>query len=59
MGRSIVTNGDFWRSCAKMREAIELPFGLVCGVAPGTGVLDGFISQRGIGSNGFFSEPLV
>ena len=30
-----------WRSHAKVREVIDLPFGVVSGVGPGTGVLDG------------------
>jgi len=30
-----------WRSCAKVCEAIELPFVVVSAVGPGIGVLDG------------------
>jgi len=30
-----------WHSCAKVCEAVELLFGVVSGVAPGIGVLDG------------------
>jgi len=32
-----------WRSCAEVREVIEMPFGVVSGVASGIGVLDGDI----------------
>jgi len=37
----VVTNGDFLHSCAKVREAIKLLFGVVSGVSPVIGVLDG------------------
>ena len=48
-----------WRSCAKVREAIDLPFGVVSGVAPLIGTLDGgFTSPRRRGGLGF-SAPLV
>jgi len=33
--------GNFWRSCAKLRELIELSFGMVNGVGQMMGVLDG------------------
>ena len=33
--------GTLWHSCAKVREPIELPFGVVSGVGPVIGVLDG------------------
>jgi len=33
--------GTLWHWCVKMREAIELPFGVVSGVGPGIGLLDG------------------
>ena len=33
--------------CAKVHEPIELPFGVVNGVGPGTGVLDGSPNLRG------------
>ena len=39
--------GTLWHSCVEMCEAIELPFCVVNGVAPGTGVLD-----RGLGPPG-------
>ena len=32
--------GNLWRSCVKVREAIELPFGVVNGVGRARGVLD-------------------
>jgi len=41
MERRIVTNGDSWRSCAKVCEVTELPFAVVSGMGPGTGVLMG------------------
>jgi len=33
--------GNLLRSCAEVREPIELLFGLVSGFGPGIGVLDG------------------
>ena len=50
----IVTNGDVLRTCAKVREAIELSFGvLVSGVDPVIGVLDrGPRAPRGSGGFG-------
>jgi len=50
VGRPIVTNGEFvlWRSCAKVREPIELPFGVMSRIIPG----------KGAGGFGVFS-PLV
>jgi len=30
-----------WRSCAKLRESIEMLFGVVSGVGQGMGLLDG------------------
>jgi len=41
LGRPIVTNGDLLHSCAEVRAAIELSFGLVSGITPGIHVLDG------------------
>jgi len=37
---SIVTNADLLRSCVKMHETIEVPFGVLSGISPGIGVLD-------------------
>ena len=45
--------GTLWRSCAKVREAIELPFGVVSGVARCTGVLDDDPGHRARGMRGF------
>jgi len=33
--------GNLWRCCAKVREPIELSFGVVSGIGSGIGVLDG------------------
>ena len=41
MEHSIVTNGNLWHSCVKVREAIELPFWVVISLGSGIGVLDG------------------
>ena len=38
VGHPIVTNGDLLRSCVKMRDVIELPFGVVSVVDSGIGV---------------------
>ena len=47
MGRPIVTMGTLLRTCAKVREAIEMPFGAVSGIGPGIGILDGVhVPQR-------------
>ena len=52
--------GTLWRSCAKLHEAIELPFGVVSGVGPGIDVLDrGSRALRGREGFGKFSPPLV
>ena len=51
--------GTLWRSCMKVREQIELPFGAGSGVGPVIGVLDGGL--RPLRGNGGFlgvSEPL-
>jgi len=32
VGRTIVTNGNLWRSCAKVCEPSELQFRVVCWV---------------------------
>ena len=40
MGHTIVTSGDFGRSCTKVREAIKLPFEVVRGVGPGIGLFE-------------------
>jgi len=54
-----------WRICAKVREPVELPFGVVSGVCPGSGLLDGCTYfPMGRGGFGFFgplgfSGPLV
>ena len=46
--------GILLRSCAEVRESIELSFGIVSVVGPGTGVLDwGRHGARGRGSGGF------
>jgi len=45
----IVTNGNLLRSCAKVREPIELSFGVVNGVGRGLGVLDGVHVPQGEG----------
>jgi len=34
VGCPIVTNGSLWRSCAKVHEVIEMPFGVVSGMSP-------------------------
>jgi len=39
--------GTLWRSCAKMHEPIELPFGVVSGVGADTDVLDGGAHSQG------------
>jgi len=39
-GRPIVTNGSLWRSCANVREAMEL-FGVVSGVGSDIGIWKG------------------
>jgi len=41
MGHPIVTNRIFWQICAKVHEAMELPFGVVSGVGPHIGILEG------------------
>jgi len=48
--------GTLRRICVKVREPIELPFGVVSGVGPGIGVLDGLHipKEKGIGFGGFF-----
>jgi len=33
--------GTLWHSCAKVREPIELSFGMMSGIRSGIGVLDG------------------
>jgi len=38
-----------WCSCVKVREAIKLPFGVLSGVGPGIGVLDGGQHAQGEG----------
>jgi len=39
--------GNLLRSCAEVREPIELSFGVVSGVGPGIHVLDGVhVSQK-------------
>ena len=48
---------SLWRISAKVREPIELPFGVVSGVGPGIGVLDGIHIHQGKGEIlGFFLE---
>jgi len=34
VGHPIVNSRDLWHSCAKVREPIRLPFGVVSGVGP-------------------------
>jgi len=41
--------GNLWRICAKVREPIELPFGVVNRVGPSIGVLDGVHIPQGKG----------
>jgi len=41
MGRPLVTVRTLWRNCAKVREAIEMPFGMLSGVSLGICALDG------------------
>jgi len=50
--------GLFLHSCVKVHEAIELPFGVVSGVAPVIGVLDGvhIPKEKGVWTA---SRPLV
>jgi len=61
MGHPIVTNWNLLRSSVKVREAIELPFGVVKGVGPGIGALDGIRIPQGErgGDYGVLSRPLV
>jgi len=46
-------------SCAKVREPIELPFEVMSGIVPGSGVLDVGPYTPSEGSFGFLSGPLV
>jgi len=39
--------GSLWHSCAKVHELIEVSFGVVSGVGPGIGVLDGGLCIQG------------
>jgi len=56
----IVASGTVWHSYAKVHEPIELSFGVVSGVGPGIGVLDGGpCAQRGSGGLRGFSPSLV
>ena len=48
--------GTLWRSCVKVREAIELPFGMVSGVGPAIGVLDAVNIFKGKGRFGGFPD---
>jgi len=47
MGCSVIITGNLLHSCAKVHEAIELPFGEVSGVGSGIGVLVGSRSPMG------------
>jgi len=40
VGHPIVTMRNLWHSSEKVREVIELPFGVVSRFGPGIGVLD-------------------
>jgi len=61
-------NGEFMAQLCKVRDAIELSFGVLSGVGPRIGVLDGFrfhMGKRGFGEgflsvvcNMFFSEHI-
>ena len=56
VGTSIVTNGEFVAySSAKIRESIELSFGVVSGVGRGIGVLEGIRVPKGKGDFEDFS----
>jgi len=46
--------GTLWRSCAKVRKPMELPFGVVRGVGPVIIVLDGVHISKGKGRFGGF-----
>jgi len=39
--------GNLWHSCPKVGKPIELLFGVVNGVRPGTGILDGSTCPKG------------
>jgi len=50
LGRPTVTKGPLLRSCAEVREPIELSINMVSGVGPGTDVSDeGPHASRGRG----------
>jgi len=55
VGRPIVTNGNLLRSCAKVRESIELSFGVVSRVSLGIRLLD-VGADATIGRKGFLGE---
>jgi len=55
--REGVILGWIWGDCAKVREAIELPFWVVSGVGPGTGVLFGVDMPQEERGFWFFSGP--
>jgi len=40
---------SLWHICAKVRVPIELPFGVISGVSPGIGVMDGVHIPQGKG----------
>jgi len=54
-GGPIVSNGDFRRSCGKLRESIDMSFGVVSGVDRGMGVH----VPQGRGLLGFFFSIIV
>jgi len=63
LGHPIVTMGSLLRSCAEVREPIELSFGVVSGVGPGLHVLDGVHvppkERRCFEAFSAFAPPLV
>jgi len=53
LGGSLKPMGNLWRCCAGTREPIGLLFGLMSGVGPIMGVLDGIQITRGVGKGQF------
>jgi len=49
MGHPILTNGDYVCSCVKVHTETELQFGVLSGVGPEIGVLDGVHIPNGKG----------
>jgi len=50
LGIPLLPVGTLLRSCAEVRTAIELSFGMVSGVGPGIDVLDGVHVPQGEGA---------